>query len=224
MKVSTYKVTLDFVNHIHGGVPILSEDLTPEERAAKYEPWLTKQNETLPADFRSEDLDTEALALALAVDEAMPTGDDPLNGFKRVNGRPVIETRQVVALFRTGFQRLGWIQKHKMRQVIQHDVVVRALDNGDYLDLGVEDISGVDERPIHVQTPMGPRSSIALNEYVEGASITFLVKVLEDGVAKETLTYDRLVELLDYASEFDGLGANRAQGFGRFTVREVTNG
>lgn len=225
--IDKYTITLGFSNRLHGGIPILDADMSEEERAARYEPWVAKQAGGVPADFRNDDTDPTAIAEALAGDETMPLTDDydvPCNGFRRVNGRPVIETRQVKAMLRESAQRIGLISRFKMKQVIQHDVVVRAPDNGDFLDLGVEDITGIEERPIHVQTPQGPRSSIAMNEYVEGAEVKFVVKVLRGGVAKETLTEERLKECLDYAEEFSALGANRAQGFGRFFVKEVKRG
>jgi hypothetical protein len=133
----------------------------------------------------------------------------------------VIETRQVKAMIREAAQRTGLIKRLQMKQVIQHDLVIRAEDNGDFLDLGAEDVTGICERPIHVQTPQGPRSSIAMNEFVAGGTLTFVLKVFRGGVAKETLTEERLIECLDFAEEFGALGANRAQGFGRFTVKEV---
>lgn len=228
--LNKFTVTLGFINFLHGGIPILGTDLTEEERIERLKPWVAKQASLVPKDLQNEDNDPEAIAAALAEDETMPTGDydSPLNGFRRVKGRPVIETRQVKALIRESAQRTGLISRLKMKQVIQHDVVVRALDNGDFLDLGVEDVSGIDERPIHVQTPQGPRSSIAMNEYVDGvetgAEITFVVKVLSGGVARETLTEERLRECFEYAEEFGALGANRAQGFGRFTVKEIKRG
>lgn len=228
--IDKYEVTLGFINFVHGGIPILGTDLTVEERAARLEPWVAKQATLVPKDLQNADNDPEAIAATLAEDETMPTGDydAPLNGFRRVDGRPVLETRQVKALLRESMQRTGLISRLKMKQVIQHDVVIRALDNGDFLGLGVDEISGIEERPIHVQTPQGPRSSIAMNEYVDGpatdAAVTFVVKVLRGGVAKETLTEERLHECFEYAEEFGALGANRAQGYGRFAIKEIKRG
>jgi hypothetical protein len=234
MKIDKYTVTLGFINHIHGGIPILPEDLTEEERAAKYAPWIAKQAAGVPKDLQG-DTDAEGLAADLAADDTMPLSDDTetaCNGFRRVKGVPAIETRQVKAMLRESMQRLGFFLNNadgRMKQVIQHDLVVRALDNGDFLTFGVDDITGIEERPIHVMTAQGPRSSIAMNEYIDGeatgATITFMVKILRGGVAKEqTLNEERLRDCLEYAEEFSALGANRAQGFGRFIVKEVKCG
>lgn len=226
MGIAKYVVRLEFLNSIHGGIPFVDEETTPEEREARYGTWVGKQAGDARPEFR-DTTGVEAVAEELATDDTMPTTDDlnvALNGFRSLDGvRPVIETRQVKAMIREAMQRTGLIKQFQMKQVIQHDVSVRALDGGDFLDLGVEAVTGIIERPIHVQTPQGPRTAIAMNEYIDGATLEFVVNVFTGGVAKETLTEARLRQCMEYAQEFSALGANRSQGFGRFTVKEITH-
>lgn len=222
MKIAEHTVTLRFLNELCGGIPLVDAQDSPEERAERYEPWVAKQ-----ADLNGgTETDAAAVAVLLAEDETMPEGDEiPLKGFRRSLGRPVVETRQIKAMLKEATQRLGYWRNAgdaRMKQHLQHDVAVRSTEGDDLVDLGVEDITGIIERPIHVMTPQGPRTSISAGEYVEGAEITFVVKVLEDGVAQNTLTRERLVEALTFAGEFTGFGADRSQGYGRFAVEEVS--
>src|SRR6266568_1731069 len=102
--IDRYTITLDFINSIHGGIPAVDASDTEEERTARYAPWIAKQAQGVPVEFQDEETDAVAIAEALAVDESMPEMDGeydvPLTGFRRVEGRPVIETRQVKAMLR----------------------------------------------------------------------------------------------------------------------------
>lgn len=71
---------------------------------------------------------------------------------------------------------------------------------------------GSSERPIHVQTPMGPRTALKRTDYVNaGTTLSFTVKTLNDGVVDAEL----LKLLLEFSGD-NGLGADRSQGFGKF--------
>lgn len=227
MQVDKFNVTLDFVNRVHGGIPVVEESLSIEERADRYDGWIGQQVKLSGAHADEVESARMDLAVALADDETMPTSEEaeeiPLNGFRRLNNVPVLERRQVKAMLKEAAQRLGYIEKTRgTRQVLQHDLVVRPIDgNGDYLPLGVRDISGIEQRPIHVNTPQGPRSALAANEYVEGAVTTFQIWILKGGVGDGKLDEEKLREMLEYAEVFGGLGANRSAGYGRFTVRSI---
>ena len=72
------------------------------------------------------------------------------------------------------------------------------------------------ERPIHVMTAQGPRDAIKRTDLCYDWSLVCTLKVLS---AKGALfTRDVLDTLFEYAGE-NGLGADRSQGFGRFTHR-----
>ena len=68
------------------------------------------------------------------------------------------------------------------------------------------------ERAIHVMTAQGPRDALKRTDIVRKAELVCTLKVLNDGM----FTHDILSTLLDHGSE-NGLGADRSQGFGRFT-------
>lgn len=62
-------------------------------------------------------------------------------------------------------------------------------------------------------TMQGPRSSLKLFDYIDQPTITFRLRVLNDGVFKEEM----LKVILEYCQE-NGLGADRSQGFGQFDI------
>jgi hypothetical protein len=68
------------------------------------------------------------------------------------------------------------------------------------------------ERAIHVMTAQGPRDAIKRSEIVKGRDLICTLKVLNDGL----FTHEVLGTLLEHMAE-NGLGADRSQGFGRFT-------
>jgi hypothetical protein len=84
--------------------------------------------------------------------------------------------------------------------------------NPDHITLGVTGPSGIDLSIGHISGKDGPRSTLDYYEYVEHASISFEVLVLQDRVPPE-----RWPEIWRYAQEM-GLGAKRSQGFGRFDI------
>lgn len=74
----------------------------------------------------------------------------------------------------------------------------------------------LEERPIHVMTPQGPRSSIKRTDLVHDAEISFTVRLFDDGTIPEI----SLFAILSYA-QHSGLGADRSQGMGTFKVNKV---
>lgn len=101
--------------------------------------------------------------------------------------------------------------------VVEDQIYFARNSPGGSLDSSTAFLTGPDgseERPIHVQTPMGPRTALKRTDYVRaGTQITFTVKTLNDGVADKEL----LAVLLEHSSD-NGLGADRSQGFGKFKV------
>ena len=76
---------------------------------------------------------------------------------------------------------------------------------------------GSEERPIHVMTPMGPRNALKRVDYAgPGTKIRFSMRYLADGLVDMEL----LNVLFEYA-KWNGLGANRSQGDGRFEVLKL---
>jgi len=84
--------------------------------------------------------------------------------------------------------------------------------------LGKQEVDGFEERPIHVQTPMGPRSALKRVDYVDQPTIEFEIWVLKTAKAETRhIGVDELVEMLRFSQE-NGLGADRSQGAGKFDV------
>lgn len=77
--------------------------------------------------------------------------------------------------------------------------------------------SGNEEKPIHIMTAQGPRTAIKRFDYINApAVIQFTVRHLNDKIVDLEL----LKVFFDYAS-WNGLGADRSQGNGLFSVRSI---
>jgi hypothetical protein len=88
-----------------------------------------------------------------------------------------------------------------------------------YIPLGRTEPDSVEERPIHVMTPQGPRSSIKRFEVLYGVEVDFTVKRCRDPKG-EGVPEEALLAILDYA-QTSALGTGRSQGTGTFEVLNV---
>lgn len=207
-----FDANLRFRERLIGGIPIIPSGADP---IAVYQGWLKGQG--------LDTADAADLADSLNADETKPPSapDDPqlANGFRRTeDGELFIEARQVKALLRESAQRLGIIKQVRgSRQVLQHDIHVRALDGTQRLLLGRTEPDGFEGRPISVITPQGPRTSIKRFEYVERAEIAFRVKILAGGVGNGLVDLEKLSDMLELGQDL-GLGSDRSQGDGTFDV------
>ena len=75
---------------------------------------------------------------------------------------------------------------------------------------------GTIERFIQVMTRQGPRSSIKYVDFVNDPLIPFRLKVLDDGV----ITQEHVEMALEYGGTH-GIGAERSQGWGNYTVKSI---
>jgi hypothetical protein len=160
----------------------------------------------------------------LAEDPDMPVTVDEIEGletgFRRDEDGIYIEARQVKAMIRESAQRLGLIKQVRgMRQVVQHDLHVRATDGSQKLRLG-DSPDGTDSRPIAVVTRQGPRTSIKRFQYVNQPTLTFDLWVLAGGVADGICDEQKLRDVLEFGGWL-GLGADRSQGEGTFTLTQL---
>lgn len=83
----------------------------------------------------------------------------------------------------------------------------------DVIPLGVAEIAGTELRFVHAMTAQGPRNSLKYIDYVEKPTITFTLKVLDDGV----ITEDHLRMVFDYGC-LHGVGQERSTGWGRYKL------
>jgi len=76
---------------------------------------------------------------------------------------------------------------------------------------------GVEERPIHIMTAQGPRSALKrFDLFQPGIQLSFTIRTLNDGLVSKEL----LEVFMEYMS-FNGIGADRSQGAGQFTLISV---
>jgi hypothetical protein len=218
-----FRTRVRFDTRLVGGIPVVPEGA---DRADAYEQWARGQGVDQPA--------SAELAGKLADDDDMPTTDEVEGmetGFRRDDDGIYIEARQVKAMLRESAQRLGIIKQVRgSRQVVQHDLHVRAADGTQKLrpfrgvsradkPLPVDGPDGKDSRPISVVTRQGPRTAIKRFEYVTEAELEFDVLVLAGGVGDGLVDEAQLREMLEFGGML-GLGADRSQGEGTFTVEE----
>jgi hypothetical protein len=215
-----YEVKIRFADRLVGGIPVVPEGA---DRADAYEGWARGQG--------VEPENAAALSETLAEDADMPVTAEQVEGlqtgFRRDPEQGLyIEARQVKACLREAAQRLGLIvQKRGARQVLQHDLHVRAPDGSQKLFLGRSEPDGADQRPISVVTRQGPRTAIKRFEYVTQADLTFHVLILAGGVGKDKagapiIGQQELTDMLELAQML-GLGADRSQGEGTFDLISV---
>lgn len=134
-----------------------------------------------------------------------------------------LEARCVKAAIKQCASVLGITkQKRGSKQILHEGAEVKAMDGGNRLWLGKQEADGIDERPIHVMTPQGPRTALKRGDYVEGVVLEFEIWVLTTA-AQETrhIGEEQLRDILTLAQE-NGIGADRSQGKGKFDVVEFT--
>jgi hypothetical protein len=210
LKWNEYTVHIRFRERLVGGIPVLPEG----QRANAYESWARGQG--------VEPSDAEELADKLAEDPDMPVAAEEIEGlhtgFRADEKGIYIEARQVKAMIREASQRLGLIKRVRgTRQVIQHDVHVRAKDGTQKLYFGMERPTGTDQRAISVVTRQGPRTAIKTFDFVQEGELEFVVRVLAGGVGDGLVGEDELQAIMELGGEL-GLGADRSQGEGTFDV------
>ena len=216
-----YRVTIQIRTKICGGTPHNAEVLESAIRARTgFDDHITAEQiaaakAALPKTELHEDL----------VDEKV---ERSWNGFPldESGGGLFIWARQIKAMFKESATMLKYtVEKRGSKQIFQHGFEIKGVQNEERIFLGVQAPSGFDEGPIHVQTPMGPRTAIKRVDYVERPTLTFEVWVLATHAAETRHIGEReLRRMLTFAQE-NGLGADRSQGRGKFDVTafEVIN-
>jgi len=210
-------VTLSLNARLIGGIPAVNlhnGEAGAEKSRDIMAVWLRKAL----ADKMSEE-EIEALA-AKTFDEAYKEGEEESSTtFKTDETGLYIEGRQVKAMLKEAGGRLGLGKSVKgERPSLKQDLhealhvdedAIHLMRDGQPLTVP----DGCDARPIHVMTALGPRTSIKRTDYVEQPVITFTVRVLQNVGVKE----EHLMQILAFGQDL-GLGADRSQGHGKFTV------
>lgn len=138
------------------------------------------------------------------------------NGFKLDPEKGLyIESRQVKAMIKENTNILFAGEKWgRTRKGPKNFVAERVFVNPDQLYLGRMEPDGIETIVGTVSGPQGPRSVVGYHEYVEQVPIEFEVIVAEDAVTEE-----QWAQIWVLAQE-NGLGAIRAQGYGRFDIEQ----
>lgn len=214
-------MTIELEGRLVGGIPVVPEGA---DRADVYEKWARGQGVEEAPEFEKPLHEVLAADPDMPVDVAVEEIVGPSTGFRADEQGIYIEARQVKAMIREGAQRLGYIQSVRgTRQVIQHDVHVRAVGGrGQKLrfvrdGVALTEVDGMDSRPIAVVTRQGPRTTIKRFQYVEDCEISFDVLLLKGGVGDGIVQPEHLQRIFEFGG-FLGLGADRSQGEGTFSV------
>ena len=153
---------------------------------------------------------------------AAETVNEGLCEFHRREGKPGIwmPSNHVKAMLKENWSVLGYRQSQRgSRGALAEGVFVFSTDptDPDWLYIG-EKPDGVDTNVSHTTGPKGPQSSIKRNEFVWQKRLTFDVKIAK-AIANK-LDDELFADMLHHASEH-GLGANRSQGQGRFSIVNI---
>lgn len=188
------------------------------------EAWTIGQNKEMKAEERAKAVEaTKAEVADLMVEN--PTG----TVFKRNETGPIIEGRQVKAAFKevSNILRDALLKQEEKAAKrsrftnLKSRVAERLFVEEDQIPLmtvtGAPAETTFSEKPIHVMTAQGERTSIKRFESAPpGTQLSFTVRWFEDGVMDDAL----LVVALEHMC-WNGIGADRSQGSGQFEVVKV---
>jgi hypothetical protein len=90
--------------------------------------------------------------------------------------------------------------------------------NGSNNDGRFTEVDGTEERFVQVMTRQGPRSAIKHIDYINDPYMSFRIKILNDGI----ITIADVETIFEYGS-VHGIGQERSQGWGRYTVHHITD-
>jgi len=200
------------IKNIVGGKPA-TEDMI--------EKWVNATCKAKTAEERAKIRDAHVGTLP---DMAEEKADAQTVVFARLpNGELAIEGRQIKAMLKESANIIkdivpGGKDGEAGQKALKSKVADQVFVVEEHVPLGVTEPTRREQRPIHVMTAQGPRTSIKRSEIVEGAEIQFTVKRRSGpglGVSEKAL-----LGILDYAQTV-GLGADRSQGFGQFEIVSV---
>jgi len=146
-------------------------------------------------------------------------------GFPRDETGWFIWDRQIKAAFKEAGVLLGIFKKKRgSKQIIQHgSFLIRGVDHERRIYpemINLPEPLDVEEGPIHVQTPKGPRTALKRQDYMAAPTFKFEIWVLKTQPAETRHIGEKeIVHMLTFAQE-NGLGASRSQGNGKFDVIE----
>ena len=149
--------------------------------------------------------------------EAVARAHETVNGFKKVNGNLVYEGRCLKAALKeainVAFPGKDFPGKPaNIRKGMKAFAEERVFVDETFIDLGISEPSGREQKPIHVMTAQGPRSAIKTYDYVDAPTISFTIKALDDCIKPEA--WGKIWQVCEEI----GIGADRAQSAGKFDL------
>lgn len=217
-----YKVELFFINRVMGGVPknkkIIEDWLNARRmKDAKFE----KQKEAGVGHKSLEEIAKEvggtAEDLILSKEESTWVGflhddvgifarehqikghlKDCANQIKKLKGQAVTALRDKIANKVYLVDEKNYFMKTNSHIMEKDSHIIKEPD-------------GSFEHGIRVDTPQGKRSALKKNDYIDGAHLSFTLKVFKDGM----ITIDILRRVLEYGS-VHGIFSERAHGYGKY--------
>ena len=239
-----YMVELTFEAKCLGGQPKSSDVLQKWVRGKleKEAKQAGKKDLPFPNEEQREEILEAQVARMTSATPSELTDDKVLERwcgfFTDLSGWPWIGTYQIKAALKETALSIGITKSRSgSKQSMQALFDVRACNQdgvplygpeGDmiYFERDGEIVSKPDnwlERTIHVQTPQGPRDSVVRNDYLEGATVRFVIMVgaqLYESRRSARLDDSLITEIMAHAGP-NGLGASRSQGFGKFQVTKL---
>ena len=205
-----YRVKIRGRDKMLGGIP-KSDDLVEPWLQARIKKGVVPEGEKA---FTQEEIDNiveEAKSTADLIEEET---EQTWSGFKTNGGGPYIDAINLKAMFREAATVLRITKQRGCRQLIQHGLFIRP----EIIEFGKEKPDGYIDRCGHVMGPMGPRSILQRNDYIQNAELEFEVWISTgDKDYAKWLSEENVVKALTHAQEL-GLGASRSQGYGTFDI------
>ena len=208
-------MTLIFKDKLCGGVPKSEKAIegwirTNVEDKSKLDQMISDTKEAMKVDELSKE-DVDDLAKSA------------WNGFKQDEHGIYIEGRQIKSMLKESanvIKNVLNVSAFKARVAERVFVVEDKVYINNEDDVRFKEPSGFYEGMVHAMTAMGKISALKRVDYVESASITFTLRVLDEKlVTKDKKRLDiptYIMHLITHAQE-NGLGAERSQGNGKFT-------
>ena len=222
-------VELQFAARVIGGIPAANVVATaaPEEQEGQTDKakgimnaWLTKNL----ADKMSEEQIAELADVTF--DEAYKDATELASTTFKADERGLyLEGRCVKAMLKEAGQRIGLGKpiakaagEGKARPSLRQDLheALHVDEDQVYLMRDGRHITapdGYEERPIHTVGPKGPQSAIKRFAFVERPTVAFTLRILNMVALQES----HLIDILAFGQDL-GLGADRSQGNGKFSV------
>ena len=205
-----FAVNLTFKSQVRGGVP-----KAPDVQEA----WIKA---TVSDEHRVKDIveqtQKETGSNDLTEEMVQEIKEGSWCGFKSNGAGPYLEGRCVKSMLKEGASVL---RETLDLASFKSKVAERVFVEEEEIPLGVDEPDGSEESPVHAWTPQGPITALKRVDFVIQPTISFTIRALKQPLVTKgknkihPAAYVRAI--LEYAQD-GGLGADRSQGYGKFTV------